>query len=396
MNVASAKDGWFVCEIDRKALKALMRRDDATGLLCFAGWLAGLLVAGWLAYLSLGTSWAIPAFMIYGVLYCFAEPIAHECSHGTPFRSRWLNESVYLFVGLLMFKERTFHRWMHARHHSHTIMTGQDPEIQLPRPTSGWAVLGELTGIRQARGFLTALFRNAAGALSETTKAWVPESEHRKLVSGARLYLVIYGAIITVAVALQLWSVFLFVFLPRLYGIWLKTALTFTQHAGLEDNVKATTWNTTCSRPSRSTPCPGCTSRSSSNARRPIPAFGRPFKKCSGPSSDSRPTRAIWSHPRCRRPESQVQPTAAVLIGFNGPVYRPYHVAAFRRGGKGTRLRIRLPALVTRLDQLREVPVDVGECADESVHMTDRHAGGPLGFRIEAIAAPFQDAGRFV
>ena len=236
--MASAKDGWFTCEIDRKALKALMRRDDATGLACFGLWLGCLVAAGVMAYFSLGTYWAIPAFMLYGVLYCFAEPIAHECSHGTPFRSRWLNETVYFFVGLLMFKERTYHRWHHARHHTHTIFTGQDPEIQLPRPTSFRVILGELTGVRQARGFLTALFRNAAGALAEDTKAWVPESEHRKLVTGARIYLAIYGTIIALAVAFQAWAVFLFVFLPRLYGTWLKTALTFTQHAGLEDNVK--------------------------------------------------------------------------------------------------------------------------------------------------------------
>jgi fatty acid desaturase len=236
--MASVQDGWYACEIDRKVLKALMSRDDATGLLWFSGWFAAVIGSGALAYLSLGTLWAIPAFGLYGALFCFAEPIAHECTHGTPFRSRWLNETIHFVVGLVMIKEPTFHRWMHARHHTHTIMVGQDPEIQLPRPTSPWTVLGELTGLRPVVNFVIALVRNALGAFTAETEAWVPESEHRKLVVGARIYLAIYLAVGLLAIAVQSWIVLLFFPLPRLYGCWLKTLLTFTQHAGLEEDVK--------------------------------------------------------------------------------------------------------------------------------------------------------------
>jgi len=81
------QNGWFACEIHRKALKALMGRNDATGLLWFSGWFASVIASGALAYLSLGTLWAVPAFALYGALFCFAEPIAHECTHGTPFHA---------------------------------------------------------------------------------------------------------------------------------------------------------------------------------------------------------------------------------------------------------------------------------------------------------------------
>jgi fatty acid desaturase len=236
--MASVQDGWFACQIDRKELKALMSRSDATGLRWFTGWFAAVIASGVLAYLSLGTLWAVPAFALYGVLFCFAEPIAHECTHGTPFRSRWLNETVHFMVGLVMIKEPTFHRWMHARHHTHTIMVGQDPEIQVPRPTNPWTVLGEFTGLRPVFNFAKALVRNALGAFTAETRAWVPESEHPKLVSGARIYLAIYLAVVLLAIAVQSWVVFLFFPLPRLYGCWMKTLLTMTQHAGLEEDVK--------------------------------------------------------------------------------------------------------------------------------------------------------------
>ena len=127
---------WYACDIDRRTLKTLMKRNNMNALVRFAIWLGSVIGSGVLAYLSLDGPWMIPAFLLYGTLFAFAEPLAHECSHGTAFRSRRLNEAVYLIVGLMALKERTLHRWGHARHHTHTLMPGKDPEIQLPRPIS--------------------------------------------------------------------------------------------------------------------------------------------------------------------------------------------------------------------------------------------------------------------
>ncbi len=57
------------------------------------------------------------------------------------------------------------------------------------------------------------------------------------MVWGARIYLLIYLIIITAAVISQVWLIFLFVFGPRIYGAPLVSIVTFTQHAGLADNV---------------------------------------------------------------------------------------------------------------------------------------------------------------
>ena len=66
----------------------------------------------------------------------------------------------------------------------------------------------------------------------------MPESEHHKLVSGARVYVAVYLAIFAWAVAIGSWLPILFFFVARIYGAWLHTLLTFTQHAGLAENVR--------------------------------------------------------------------------------------------------------------------------------------------------------------
>ncbi len=229
---------WVINEVSRKDLKQLMRRDNRTGLMWFAGWLSLLGASGYVAWLSLGSWWAVPAFFIYGTIYCFAEPIAHECSHGTPFRDRRLNETIHFLVGLILFKERHYHRWMHARHHSHTIITGEDPEIQYPRPTNLWVFFVlEPFKIMNAKQFVGTLISHAFSRPTKNAEKWVPASEHTKLFFWSRVHLAIYVLLIGAVVWVQAWVVFLFVLGPRLYGGFIHNLFSSMQHAGLCDNV---------------------------------------------------------------------------------------------------------------------------------------------------------------
>lgn len=230
--------GWFSCDIDRATLSALTRRSDAAGLLQLGLWLAGLFGSGWLAYRAIGTPWFMSAFIVYGIFFSFAESLAHECSHGTPFQTRRLNEAVYLLVGLMMFKERTYHRWAHNRHHAYTLFPGQDPEIQLPRPLRLATIIAELFGVRSLFILSKALIRHALGDISEADKQWIPERRRPRLISGARFYLAVYASILLASLLMQSWLLLVFFLLPRLLGFWLKAIVTFPQHAGLEQGIK--------------------------------------------------------------------------------------------------------------------------------------------------------------
>ena len=89
---------WYRPQIPRPELKALSARTDRAGLQSFGLWLVLLLVSGYVAYRSWGSWWAIPAFFVYGTLYSSSDARWHECAHGTPFRTRWLNECCYHLV----------------------------------------------------------------------------------------------------------------------------------------------------------------------------------------------------------------------------------------------------------------------------------------------------------
>ena len=60
----------------------------------------------------------------------------HESVHRTAFKSRWLNNAVGWFAGLLSFYNSTFYRHYHGWHHRFTQLPGKDPELDDRKPTS--------------------------------------------------------------------------------------------------------------------------------------------------------------------------------------------------------------------------------------------------------------------
>ena len=231
---------WYACEIDRGELNALVRRSDAKGLAQFGGFLALVAACGVLAYQSLGTAWAVPAFLFYGTIFAFAEVASHELDHGTAFRTRWLNEAGAWIACFMMWREPVFGRYKHARHHSYTSIIGVDPEGAGFRSRNLFDQAVEmLIRYRHARLHVGATIRHASGVISERDRNFfcIPESEHRRMCWNARLLLLATIAVIAWSVAAQSWLPVLFVLLPHSYGAWLHDLCSRTQHDGLATNV---------------------------------------------------------------------------------------------------------------------------------------------------------------
>lgn len=238
------EDGWYRPEIPRKELKVLMARGNLEGLLSFGMWGVCLGLSGYAAYRSVGSYWVIPAFFLYGTIYSSCDARWHECAHGTPFRTRWLNETFYVICSLMNMKEGTYTRWSHTRHHTETIMVGLDPEIQVMRPADLKRVLLDFLWIPDAIQMFRVMFIHALGAPSREAKDFVPPSEWRKMFWWSRVYLLIYGAMIAWSVWVHSWLPVLFFPLARLYGGWLHQIFSLTQHAGLAENVRDHRLNT--------------------------------------------------------------------------------------------------------------------------------------------------------
>ena len=132
---------------DKKDRKQLTRRNDWIGLSYLGGHLGAIGVSGTGIYLTAGTLFMIPMMFVHGILLaCLFAPM-HECSHGTAFRTRRLNEAVYWFVSLVYIIQPTWYRYRHAVHHTYTQIQGMDPAMVLPSPTTWRHYCEQLLGL---------------------------------------------------------------------------------------------------------------------------------------------------------------------------------------------------------------------------------------------------------
>ena len=228
---------WFSADIDRKTFKQLIKRSDNQARKDFTLWLGLLLITGCTAFFAWGTLLAVPLFFVYGVLYSAADHRHHELSHGTPFKNRPLNDTLYHLCAFMTLREGIYYRWSHTRHHTHTLVVTKDPEIAAKRPPDIIGIYSDFffiaDGIRQLR----MIFRHAMGKLTEDGKHFVPESEVPKLFRAARIYVAVITAIILLCIITASILPALFVVLPRFYSGFFSQLFNMSQHAGLAEDV---------------------------------------------------------------------------------------------------------------------------------------------------------------
>lgn len=230
--------GWYASPVPRKRMKELMKRSDRAGLRDFGLW-AGLTVAlGTLLIWVWGSIWAWPVALVYGVLYASgAESRWHEYGHGTPLRTRWMNDAIYQLASFMSLKNPVLWRWSHARHHTDTMIVGRDSEIAFPRPPSllNW-ILNLLHAVATTKELWKSL-RLTVGLLSEDQKGFLPESERPKAFRAARIHIGIMIITGFTAIALGSWLPVVLIGGPTFYGSWLHHVMATTQHAGLAEDV---------------------------------------------------------------------------------------------------------------------------------------------------------------
>ncbi len=234
-----ANGEWYRAPIPRKRLKELMQRRDGPAIRDTLIWFAAFAVTGGLAWYFWPTLWSIPFFLAYGVLYgSSSDSRWHECSHGTAFKTQWMNDAVYIISCFMIMREPIVWRWSHTRHHTDTIIVGRDPEIAVMRPTVVLKVISLFFAIPQVWYETQKLLRHSVGRLSPDEASYIPESERPKVFVQARIFLAIHLAV--VALAIYTGSILPMLFagpLPTMYGAWEHVITGLTQHAGLPENV---------------------------------------------------------------------------------------------------------------------------------------------------------------
>jgi Na(+)-translocating NADH:ubiquinone oxidoreductase F subunit len=236
-----AEADWYSPPVPKERMHELLERRDWPAVRDTILWFALIIGSGWVAYgwWSVGNPWAIVPFLVYGTLYASSSDSRwHETSHGTAFKTDWLNDGLYEVASFMLMREATVWRWSHTRHHSDTNIVGRDPEIAVPTPP---AILGlflnEFFGLKNIPGYFWNLLLHSTGRLTADQKSFIPESEYRKVFVRAPIYLTIYAVVVSLAIHQHSILPLLFVGLPTLYGSWLLPIYATTQHAGLAENV---------------------------------------------------------------------------------------------------------------------------------------------------------------
>ena len=96
---------WFKPEIDPKILKELIKRKDSPGWINTISYFSILAISGYIAFLTWGTWWSLPAFFIYGTIYAFSNARWHEYGHRSVFKTRWLNDLFYYISSFFSYFE---------------------------------------------------------------------------------------------------------------------------------------------------------------------------------------------------------------------------------------------------------------------------------------------------
>ena len=228
---------WFRSDIPRKRMKELMRRSDYPAVRDTVIWLGLLILFAGLGIALWGTWWALPCFLVYGLIYGTADSRWHESGHGTAFKTRWLDEGLYQLASFMIMRDPTVWRWSHTRHHTDTLLLGRDPEIQVMRPARLARLLANLVGLADVPTAFRHMFVHASGRLAPGEADFIPETERPRVYRTARIDLLIYAVTIGLAIGLRTWLPVVLIGGPRLYGALLFNLYAMTQHSGMGENV---------------------------------------------------------------------------------------------------------------------------------------------------------------
>lgn len=238
LELGLAEADWYQSPLPRATMRQLLKRKDGPAIWDTLLLITILVSMAVFTVILWGSWWAVIPYLIYAVFYgTSSDSRWHECSHGTAFKTDWMNNVVYEVASFMVMRESVVWRWSHTRHHSDTLIVGRDPEIQVPRPPNIKILLLSLVNLGVYQAYYPSLIRHAMGRMTDAERTYIPEMEFNKIYRNSRICLVIYALVVISAVILKSWiPIFLFI-LPQFFGTWLMVVHGTTQHAGLAENV---------------------------------------------------------------------------------------------------------------------------------------------------------------
>lgn len=217
-------------------LKDLSVRANLPGLIRSVSHYALIALVGtliWQVTTRYGVVWAIPLIVIQGYLIAFLFMVVHEAAHKTVFTSRRLNEALGHVSSLMIVLPYEHYALFHWDHHRFTQDPDRDPELVTATiPSSDTRLAIAYTGIVQLTNRIRLLVRRAV--TGQAVAPWIPEAKQSMVVREARIYALVYLALLIASVAFSS-TMLLWCWLVPLYvgQLFLRPYL-YAEHTGCE------------------------------------------------------------------------------------------------------------------------------------------------------------------
>ena len=228
--------------ISRKRLKPFTKRTDIHGIVHLAVHSAMIGGSGWLIYLATGTGWLIPAMLLHGILLGHLFAPMHECSHGTAFRTRWLNETILWVTGIIIVWSPLYFRYDHAGHHTFAQQAGRDSQFAVPKGSSWADYIYYTTGIHQWIKNGGWIIRHASGRMAPFQRRFVPENELPRIYLEARVMVAVYAAVAVGAIVFQTWAPVIYWLIPTVIGVPVARLVRIADHTGCAEESNLRTY----------------------------------------------------------------------------------------------------------------------------------------------------------
>ena len=251
------KINWYRTPIDKEVLRELTRKRDLPGLMQCLGMLLVYGVTIAIPFYFFTRRMWVPMILtsyLHSMMHGFMgmEASVHELSHGTAFKTKWLNEFFYRFFCFLSWNNPIQFRFSHAGHHQLTVHAGLDKEVILkPHPLRiipdylGWFTF-------DWKKFKMIMFTNIAhffGKSEVDVFFWDPlfpndDPRRRQMVRWARFMMIGHLVMLGLFIYFELWILIFLVTFGYFFADFLARGSGMLQHIGLSPNVPD--WRLSC------------------------------------------------------------------------------------------------------------------------------------------------------
>ncbi|MEM7527980.1 MAG: fatty acid desaturase [Pseudomonadota bacterium] len=215
--------------VAKDRLRELMQRSDLRGALQLGSHGGTIAVSATLLWTLWGSWWALPVFMVHGVLLNFLYAGQHELSHATVFKTKWPNELFGRIIGFLMLYPRDFDKIQHWAHHQHTQKWEKDGEL-IREPYTLASYLLWFWGVTYWWSRVSRIVRFCRGRVYEP---YVRPDEHALVIKEARIHAALYATIATVSVAAGSWAAVILWLAPMIVMKPVHQLQNTIEHLGL-------------------------------------------------------------------------------------------------------------------------------------------------------------------